>query len=61
MIRLENVTYKYPYQNKEAVKNINLSVKSGEVVVCTGVSGCGKTTLIRLINGLCPHYYKNNW
>ena len=58
MIRLENVTYKYPYQNKEAVKNINLSVKSGEVVVCTGVSGCGKTTLIRLINGLCPHYYK---
>lgn len=58
MIRLENVTYKYPYQDREAVKNINLSVKSGEVVVCTGVSGCGKTTLIRLINGLCPHYYK---
>lgn len=58
MIRLENVSYKYPYQEKEAVKNINLSVKSGEIVVCTGVSGCGKTTLIRLINGLCPHYYK---
>ena len=23
----------------------------------TGVSGCGKTTLMRLANGLCPHYY----
>lgn len=60
MIRLENVTYTYPYQEKCAVKNINLEVNSGEIVVCTGLSGCGKTTLMRLINGLCPHYFKGN-
>ena len=60
MIRLENVTYTYPYQEKCAVKNINLEVNAGEIVVCTGLSGCGKTTLMRLINGLCPHYFKGN-
>lgn len=60
MIELVNVTYTYPYQEKSAVENINLKIESGEIVVCTGLSGCGKTTLIRLINGLCPHYYKGN-
>ena len=60
MISLENVTYTYPYQEKCAVKDINLEVKAGEIVVCTGLSGCGKTTLMRLINGLCPHYFKGN-
>lgn len=58
MIELINVTYTYPYQEKSAVENINLKINAGEIVVCTGLSGCGKTTLIRLINGLCPHYYK---
>ncbi len=57
MIELKDVTYRYPHQDKYAVKNINIKVSPGELVVCTGVSGCGKTTLIRLINGLCPHYY----
>ena len=60
MIRLENVTYTYPYQEKYAVKDINLEVKASEIVVCTGISGCGKTTLMRLINGLCPHYFKGD-
>ena len=60
MIELINVTYTYPYQEKSAVENINLKINAGEIVVCTGLSGCGKTTLIRLINGLCPHYYKGN-
>lgn len=58
MIELINVTYTYPYQEKSAVENVNLKINQGEIVVCTGLSGCGKTTLIRLINGLCPHYYK---
>ena len=57
MIRFDNVTYTYPFQNRPAVKNINFAVKPGEAVVCTGESGCGKSTLVRLANGLCPHYY----
>lgn len=57
MIKLNNVSYKYPYQEKKAVHNLNLEVNTSEIAVVTGVSGCGKSTLIRLINGLCPHYY----
>ncbi len=57
MIRFEKVSYRYPFQDKWAVKNLNLEVLPGQVVLVTGVSGCGKTTLMRLANGLCPHYY----
>ncbi len=57
MIELKNVTYTYPYQEKAAVKNLNIKVNPGEIAVVTGISGCGKSTLIRLVNGLCPHYF----
>ena len=36
---------------------INLVIPNGEVVLLCGKSGCGKTTLTRLINGLIPNYY----
>lgn len=57
MIELKNVTYTYPFQDKPAVKNISLKVNYGEIVLCTGSSGCGKSTVTMLMNGLCPHYY----
>ena len=57
MITFENVSYRYPFQSNWAVQNLNLTVSPGKVVLVTGVSGCGKTTLMRLANGLCPHYY----
>lgn len=60
MIKFDNVTYAYSFTQKPAVKNINLEVKAGELVLCTGASGCGKTTLMRLANGLCPHQYKGD-
>ena len=58
MIELKNVTYRYPFSDRNALEDISLKVRPGEAVLCTGVSGCGKSTLIRLINGLCPHYFK---
>lgn len=57
MIKFVNVSYRYPFQKNWAVKNLNLEVLPGKVLLVTGVSGCGKTTLMRLANGLCPHYY----
>ena len=57
MIELKNVTYRYPFSDRNALEDISLTVRPGEAVLCTGVSGCGKSTLIRLINGLCPHYF----
>lgn len=37
--------------------SINLTVKKGEFVLLTGASGCGKSTVLRIINGLVPRYY----
>lgn len=50
MIEFKNVE-KY-YDKFHALKNINLKVDKGEVVVVIGPSGSGKSTLIRTINGL---------
>ncbi|MBU5583111.1 ATP-binding cassette domain-containing protein, partial [Enterococcus sp. S181_ASV_20] len=40
------------------MNNLSLEIDKGECVLVTGASGCGKTTLTRLINGLIPHYYE---
>ena len=59
MINLQNVTFSYAQTDGAGgIKNINLTVDSGEAVLLCGESGCGKTTLTRLINGLIPHYYE---
>ena len=46
MIRFENVTYTYPFSDRCAVKDINLHVRPGELVLVSGRSGCGKSTAI---------------
>lgn len=56
MIELKNVTYAYEGDNN--LKNISLSINDGECLLITGRSGCGKTTLSRVINGLIPHFYE---
>ncbi|MBN9643820.1 ABC transporter ATP-binding protein [Corynebacterium mendelii] len=47
----------FSYANTTIVHDIDLVVERGECIVLTGSSGCGKTTLIRLINGLIPALY----
>lgn len=59
MIEFKDVSFQYEQGNsKGKIENINLTVHDGEVVLLCGESGCGKTTLTRLINGLIPHYYE---
>lgn len=53
-IELQNVSYVYPNCAQPAVTKLNLTVKAGELKLITGASGCGKTTLMRLVNGLAP-------
>lgn len=60
MIRLDHVTFSYGEESERVggVQNINLDIEDGEFIVLCGESGCGKTTITRLINGLIPHYYE---
>ena len=51
-ITLENVSFGYPYKEKNALENINLHIKPGEHIALVGLNGSGKTTLIKLILGL---------
>ncbi|UTC64091.1 ABC transporter ATP-binding protein [Treponema sp. OMZ 788] len=45
-------------KNLSAINDISISVKKGECILLTGISGCGKTSLLRTINGLIPNYYE---
>ena len=50
IIEIENISK--TYGNKIILKNINLKIKKGEFITVIGRSGCGKTTFLKLINGL---------
>jgi ATP-binding cassette subfamily B protein len=51
-IILRDVSFSYPNTEKNAVKNIDLTVKSGQTIAIVGENGSGKTTLCRLLLGL---------
>ena len=57
MITFEDFSFRYEERDEFTLKDINLTIQTGEFVLLTGRSGCGKTTLIRCLNGLIPHFY----
>lgn len=48
-IKFEDVSFQYDMANKDAIHNINLTIKEGETAALVGASGSGKTTIARLI------------
>lgn len=58
MIKLKDVSYSYS-EEKQIVKNLNLKIKDGECILLCGRSGCGKTTIGRIINNLIPRFFEN--
>lgn len=60
MICCNNVSYAYNTTEHPTVQNLNFRVLPGEMVLFTGHSGCGKSTIVRLLNGLCPQYYRGS-
>ncbi len=55
---VKNLSFRYRDRKELAIKDISLEVAQGELLLVAGASGCGKTTLIRCINGLIPRSYK---
>ena len=54
VIRFEHVNKSYG--NREILKDFNLEIRKGEFLTIIGSSGSGKTTVLKLINGLISHF-----
>lgn len=57
MIEFQDVSFSYPDSTDGGLKHIDLIIPDGQCVLLCGRSGCGKTTLTRLINGLIPQFF----
>lgn len=61
MLEFHNINFRYAQEADTGgggLMDINLIIPDGQMILLCGQSGCGKTTLTRLVNGLIPHYYE---
>ena len=56
LINIENLSFAYQ-DGHQALRAINLRIEAGEFVLLCGPSGGGKSTLLRVLNGLIPHFF----
>ena len=57
MIELRQIAFSYAGQETGGLRDFSLTIGAGECVLLCGRSGCGKTTVTRLVNGLIPRFY----
>ena len=56
MITFTGVSLIYPNSLHTVLEDLTFSVDEGELILVTGSTGIGKSSLLRLINGLVPHH-----
>lgn len=57
---IKNLTFSYPNQERKVLDDISLNINRGQFVVLCGASGCGKTTMLRMLkSSLKPHGFGN--
>ncbi len=57
VLTFERVTYRYPGRTQAALQDVSLDVAAGELCLLAGLSGHGKSTLLRAACGLAPHFH----
>ena len=57
-LQVENLRFRYRTRQEPALRGISFQAERGELILVAGASGCGKTTLMRCINGLIPRSYR---
>ena len=57
MIAFDDVSFSYNESAEKSLNNVSLHIPKGQCVLLCGLSGCGKTTLARMINGLIPCFF----
>jgi energy-coupling factor transport system ATP-binding protein len=56
-LSIKDLSFKYYIRENNAITDISLDLYEGEIMLLAGASGCGKTTIMRCINGLIPNTY----
>lgn len=56
MIQLSSIHYTYPGQSKAILKDVDLEIEPGEVILLRGANGSGKTTLLKVLAGIVPKF-----
>lgn len=52
----DHVTFRYPERDQDALADVNLEIPQGTFALVCGGTGTGKSTLLRAMNGLVPHF-----
>ena len=60
MIKFIKLSFFYKDMKQSSLRELHLNIQKGQCVLLCGASGCGKTTLTRLVNGLIPHFFEGN-